>query len=427
MLSSYSQILMDQGTSDWLSKRCLILLDQLVREPNNRQRWVTTACMFPAHTTSKQARKEVKLSSGELTIQIKVVVGTCLMSIVGYIVPKSKIEESDGVWVEGHYQNGPHDATHKLLCVSCVIKLGIDLNKDYGDLTSICAQLYACHLKILSPQYCHLREHFTLGFVRDHNVSDLHDYGYVLTGSVVENLVPCIRRAYEDLLRAHMQQKAAAGKKMKLATKGIDFTGLRLGLEGFGWFCVSLQVLVQDETMASWWLTKEQLAMYMLLHEEDCVMNTKECCYLGAFAFWMLLDLHEKGEENSPNGGTILGALAVLAVWVASWCEDEEKTNLVRGDGAWTLASHGFAIVVVVWRCMEASGGVFRVSDLGKGEHRWEDVNVVARTASMELYPIPQASAFGSSEEQAPEFDSIGRGVFEYNLPYSVSNVVIRF
>ncbi|BAT85448.1 hypothetical protein VIGAN_04300000 [Vigna angularis var. angularis] len=57
----------------------------------------------------------------------------------------------------------PHDATHKLLCVSCVIELGIDLNKDYGDLTSMCAQLYACHIKILSPQYCHLRGHFTLG------------------------------------------------------------------------------------------------------------------------------------------------------------------------------------------------------------------------------------------------------------------------
>jgi len=27
---------------------------------------------------------------------------------VGYIVPKPKIEESDSVWVEGHYQNGLH-------------------------------------------------------------------------------------------------------------------------------------------------------------------------------------------------------------------------------------------------------------------------------------------------------------------------------
>lgn len=67
----------------------------------------------------------------------------------------------------------------------------------------------------------------------------------------------------------------------------------------------------------------------------------------------------------------------VLAFWVASSHEDEEKTNLVGGDGAWTLAvyggstdalqvlrlceedDHGFVMMVVVWRCMEASCGVF--------------------------------------------------------------------
>ncbi|WVZ23594.1 hypothetical protein V8G54_002138 [Vigna mungo] len=76
-------------------------------------------------------------------------------------------------------------------------------------------------------------------------------------------------------------------------------------------------------------------------------------------------------------------ALMVLAVWVASWCKDEEKTNLVRGDGAWTLSSHGgfayasrvlrsceenehgFAMVVVLWHFSMVAMNA-KVSDLGK-------------------------------------------------------------
>ncbi|KOM37093.1 hypothetical protein LR48_Vigan03g047400 [Vigna angularis] len=138
--------------------------------------------------------------------------------------------------------------------------------------------------------------------------------------------------------------------------------------------------------MVHWWSSR-----FLRLEFRHCGLTTVLLCVMKLMGARRVKDSARSGDWNELGGVVVVRwrclhrevqtccrAFTVLAVWVSSWREDEEKRNLVCGDGAWTLAGHGgsvdaslvsrlceedehgFAMMVVVWRRMEASGGIFR-------------------------------------------------------------------